>query len=51
MDSVVHHVEKDKILQVIPPTVKLELFNEVHSGKLVGHLRDAKMQCATGGQV
>ena len=43
VDGVLHHVEKDKTLKVIPPQPsKKELFDGVHGGKLGGHLRDAK---------
>ena len=44
VDGVLHHVEKDKTLRVIPPlSSRKKLFDEAHSGKLGGHLRDAKM--------
>ena len=44
VDGVLHHVEKDKTLRVIPPqSNRKELFDGVHGGKLGGHLRDAKI--------
>ena len=44
VDDTLYYVEKDKTLKVIPPLVyRKKLFDEVHSGKFAGHLRDAKM--------
>ena len=44
VDGILHRVEKDKTLRVIPPVAKRrQLFDEVHSGKFGGHLRDAKI--------
>ena len=44
VDGVLYHLEKDKTLRVIPPqSSRKKLFDEVHSGKFAGHLRDAKI--------
>ena len=44
LDGVLYHVENDKTLRIIPPsTHRKKLFDEVHSGLLSGHLREAKM--------
>ena len=44
LEGILYHVESDKTLRIIPPTShRKKLFNEVHSGLLSGHLRDAKM--------
>ena len=44
VDGTLYYVEKDKTLKVILPlTYRKKLFDEVHSGKFVGHLRNAKI--------
>ena len=44
VDGVLYHVENDKTLRIVPPTThRKKLFDEVHSGILSGHLREAKM--------
>ena len=44
VDGVLYHVENDKTLRIVPPTThRKKLFDEVHSGLLSGHLREAKM--------
>ena len=44
VDGVLYHLEKDKTLRLIPPqSARKRLFDEVHSGKFAGHLRDAKI--------
>lgn len=44
LEGVLYHVESDKTLRIVPPTShRKKLFDEVHSGRLSGHLRDAKM--------
>ena len=44
VDGVLHHLEKDKTLRVIPPQcARKQLFDEVHGGKFAGHLRGAKI--------
>ena len=44
MDGILYHVEKDKTLRVVPPkSSQRKLFDEAHSGKFGGHLRDTKM--------
>ena len=43
LDGVLYYVERDKSLKVIPPSEdRRKIFDEVHSGKFGGHLRDAK---------
>ena len=44
LDGVLHFIEKDQVLKVIPPEQEREkLFDEVHGGAFGGHLRDAKI--------
>ena len=44
IDDVLHHVEVDHTLRVIPPThLREALFKEAHSGLFGGHLRSAKI--------
>ena len=43
-DGVLYHVEKDKMLRVIPPsTSRKDLFDDVHNGVFGAHLRSAKI--------
>ena len=42
-DQVLHHLEKDGTLRLVPPTnSRRQLFDEAHSGGFGGHLREAK---------
>ena len=44
LDGVLHYVEKDKTLRIIPPeSDRRSMFEEVHGGPFGGHLRDAKI--------
>ena len=43
-DDVLYHVERDKSLRfVLPSSDRQKLFDEAHSGKFAGHLREAKI--------
>ena len=44
VDGVLYHLDADKSLKIIPPTVDREtLFREAHQGVFSGHLREAKI--------
>ena len=44
IDNVLYHIESDKTLRIVPPTVDRKgLFEAAHRGVLGGHLRTAKM--------
>lgn len=44
IDSVLYHIEPDKTLRIVPPTVDRKgLFEAAHGGVLGGHLRTAKI--------
>ena len=44
IDGTLFHIERDKSLRIVPPqSSRRKLFDEAHSGKFGGHLRDAKM--------
>ena len=44
LDDVLHHIETDKTLRVVPPVVdQQKLLSEAHKGTFLGHLRAAKM--------
>ena len=44
IDNVLYHIEPDKTLRIVPPTVDRKgLFEAAHGGVLGGHLRTAKM--------
>ena len=43
-DDVLYRVERDKSLRFVPPSSdRRKLFDEAHSGKFAGHLREAKI--------
>ena len=47
VEGVLYFVEHDKTLRLVPPTEdRKPLFEEVHSGKFGGHLRDSKVHGA-----
>ena len=44
IDNVLYHIESDKTLRTVPPTVDRKgLFEAAHGGVLGGHLHTAKM--------
>ena len=44
VDGVLYHLDADKSLKIIPPTVDREtIFREAHQGVFSGHLREAKI--------
>ena len=53
IDDVLYHIEPDKTLQIVSPKVQRKVvFDEVHSGLLGAHLREAKIHGdITGGHV